>query len=399
MPAEADAATEEKKKLDLEKVRAIVDKVPGAKIFQEGDKVEGQEEREEEESEWARGEFDPVGDLAVSGFRVERGEGRDFDLATGPQCREHDDLMITLRGSLFKEGAEGFWAHKLDQKTLAARAEEKWEVALSDPRLGDYWAKSLRAMSRGDWCRFTCAAKKAQAWLQALVDCCTPVDASAPPSGTKVSIPRIGKAVVVEVRLDDWAAVYDVSKRKDKSLFKRMLEPPNAKPKKSQEEQLQESLRHAGEMKMGDAEPDEEEVSNGTIKIRPRVPDRVQARWELRRKTPEGWVSMQSVGMQRGKASGAASEFSLGSGMGGKPHWPVLDLCAGRLEEGERALFSFPASDGMLPLREVFGFTSQAPEGTQMELDMRLERMFKCSDVSEKRDGSASKFKVRYRAV
>ena len=380
--------------LDLDKVRAIVDKVPGARIFQEGDKLEGQEEREEEESEWARGDFDPVGDLVVSGFRVQRGEGREFEEATGPQCKEHDDLVISVRGSLVKTGEEGFWTVKTEEKSLSARAEEQWEVALSDERLGQYWAKSFRAMSRGDWCRFTCAAKRAQAWLQVLSDCCTPVDPSNNrPLGPKAVIPTIGKKVVVEVRLDKWTPVYDVSRKKDRTLFKRVLEVPAAKPKRGADEELKERLRRAGEMKPSGADPDDEEVSNGTVKIRPRAPDRVQLRFELRRRTAEGWESMHSAGFRNGKRSATAHEYSLGKPAGGEPQWAVLDLCAMRLEEGERAVFSFGASESMLPMRELFGF-SAIVEGTPMELDVKLERMFKCADVSEKRDNSVTKFKV-----
>ena len=55
----------------------------------------------------------------------------------------------------------------------------------------------------------------------------------------------------------------------------------------------------------------------------------------------------------------------LPPGMGGEVHWPVLDQCATRLEEGERALFSFSANEGMLPMRDVFGFNANA-DGTQV---------------------------------
>ena len=58
------------------KMKEIVAKTPGATIFQEGMKVPGQEEREEREAEWMRGDFDPMGDLVVTGRRIERGEGR-----------------------------------------------------------------------------------------------------------------------------------------------------------------------------------------------------------------------------------------------------------------------------------------------------------------------------------
>ena len=42
----------------------------GHTIFREGMKVPGQEEREEAEAEWMRGEFDPCGDLVVTGMRL-----------------------------------------------------------------------------------------------------------------------------------------------------------------------------------------------------------------------------------------------------------------------------------------------------------------------------------------
>ena len=41
-----------------------------------------------------RGEFDPGGDGVVSGYRVERGEGRSAEEATGPQPSDYDDLFI-----------------------------------------------------------------------------------------------------------------------------------------------------------------------------------------------------------------------------------------------------------------------------------------------------------------
>lgn len=154
------------KKLELEKVRQIVGSVPGARLFQPGDKIDGQEEREEIEAEWMRGEFDPCGDGVVTGLRVERGEGRSAEMATGPQPKQLDDLVITLRGSPTKEGAASFYSSKAKELDLLHRKESTWALQLSDERLMEHWANAFRAMSRGDWCRFTCAAKKAQPWLQ-----------------------------------------------------------------------------------------------------------------------------------------------------------------------------------------------------------------------------------------
>ena len=164
--------TPEEKEARIAKMRKIVEGVPGATVFQEGMKVPGQEEREEKEEEWMRGEFDPVGDLAVTGMRLERGEGRSADWASGPTCGKHDDLLITIRGSPVEGEHEPFFAPRGAEAMLAGRAESRWLVELSDPRLDEYWRASLAAMSKGDLCRFTCAAKKAQQWLQNLADCC-----------------------------------------------------------------------------------------------------------------------------------------------------------------------------------------------------------------------------------
>ena len=42
----------------------------------ESDLCPGQEERDEEDRCWARGEFDPVGDFVVSGLRLAQGNGK-----------------------------------------------------------------------------------------------------------------------------------------------------------------------------------------------------------------------------------------------------------------------------------------------------------------------------------
>ena len=68
-------------------MRRIVDQTPGATVFREGMKVPGQEEREEKEAEWMRGEFDPVGDLVVTGMRLVRGEGRSALRLSVPDTR------------------------------------------------------------------------------------------------------------------------------------------------------------------------------------------------------------------------------------------------------------------------------------------------------------------------
>lgn len=77
-------------------------------------------------------------------------------------------MRITLRGSPAREGNESFFTTRAREHELLSREQSSWVVQLSNERLSDHWAKSLRAMSRGDWCRFTCAAKKSQQWLQVL---------------------------------------------------------------------------------------------------------------------------------------------------------------------------------------------------------------------------------------
>ena len=139
--------------LDEAKVRELVAQTPGAELWREGMKLPGQEEREEREAEWMRGEFDPVGDLVVTGMRLARGEGRTAELATGPQPGEWDDVCVELRGSPRAAAAEGlFFASRGAEATLASRGHTSWMVELSDPRLSEHWRRSLRAMSHGIAC-------------------------------------------------------------------------------------------------------------------------------------------------------------------------------------------------------------------------------------------------------
>ena len=218
-----EAETPEEKEARLEKMRKIVAQTPGATIFQEGMKVPGQEKREALEAEWMRGEFDPVGDLVVTGMRLVRGEGRTADMATGPQPGDHDDVFITLRGTPVEGALDPFFMPRGAEAALANRLETKWCVALSNPKLGKYWTRALRAMSRGDLCRFTCAAKKSHTWLQALIDCCEPPgggedsndvsDAIQLPSARVVPSPS-GRDMCVEIRLDSWLKVSQVAKAK-----------------------------------------------------------------------------------------------------------------------------------------------------------------------------------------
>ena len=236
--------TPEEREARFEKMRKIVDQTPGATVFREGMKVPGQEEREEKEAEWMRGEFDPVGDLVVTGMRLVRGEGRSADEATGPQCGDFDDVFITLRGTPVEGAQDPFFAPRGAEAALANRLETKWFVSLSNPALSKYWVRSLRAMSRGDWCRFTCAAKKSQAWLQSLADCCEPSgggdgdDNSASDSRIQLPTGRVqvqpsGRDIVVELRLDSWLRCTQVAKRHKPTLFKRVLKIPDALIKES----------------------------------------------------------------------------------------------------------------------------------------------------------------------
>ena len=123
---------------------------------------------------------------------------------------------------------------------------------------------------------------------------------------------------------------------------------------------------------------------------RPRAPDRVDVRYELKlydvsAEQGAGWLIIKSVGIKDMEKVGRPLTYTLGGGMGGsvKKQWPILDACVMRLEEGERALFQFYGSDAWLPMREVFGFKEgDAKVGARMELDVKLERLVKCQDVS-----------------
>ena len=354
-------AHEEQDPLDqsvrMERMRTIVAQTPGAAVFEDGMKVPGQEEREEEEAEWMRGEFDPVGDLAVTGMRLVRGDGRSADDATGPQCGEYDDVFLTLHGTPVDGAPDPFFTPRGSEATLADRSETRWLVSLSNPKLDQYWVRSLRAMSRGDWCRFTCAAKRAQAWLQSLADCCEPAADSGvappPPSESRrdlahesrrdlanesrrdlamIQVPPSGRDVVVDVRLDSWLRCSQVGNQRDlPAMYKRVLRLPHAvlnEAKLSASARLREQLRFAagaawrtgrqkpsgGEDACGDegcasAKVDAEVGADGRIKRYPRPPDRVRVSLFLRKQLP-GFLWRQ-VAAAHGRR---ALEFSLGNG-------------------------------------------------------------------------------------
>ena len=255
----SESDTPEERAAKEKKLRDIVAKTPGAEIFTEGMKVPGQEEREEKEAEWMRGDFDPIGDLVVTGIRLVRGEGRSAEMATGPQCEEWDDLFITLRGSPVEGSYDTFFAPRGAEAALANRPETKWLVQLSDPRLTDYWRKSFRAMSKGDLCRFTCAAKKSQAWLQCLADCCLSIggdggadgrgaeDSRLAQSHARVQVQPSNRVMVVEVQLDSWLPCKNVASRKQPSLYKRILRYSTlelSQQGKSEQQRLEEQLKY-----------------------------------------------------------------------------------------------------------------------------------------------------------
>jgi len=125
----------EEKEARMERIRQVVARTPGAEVFTDGMKVPGQEESEEREAEWMRGEFDPVGDLMVTGMRLERGEGRTAEEASGPQCGEWDDLVLTLRGSPSAGSDEPFFVQRGSEALLASRAESRWFLELSNAEL------------------------------------------------------------------------------------------------------------------------------------------------------------------------------------------------------------------------------------------------------------------------
>ena len=131
-----------------ESLRQIVGSTPGAEVFTEGMKVPGQVEREEGEAELMRGDFDCGDDLAVTGQRLERGEGRSAEEASAGTSGELDDLLITLRGSPVVGTHEPFFMPRGAEVVLASRPESHWLVELSNPKLSDYWKKGCGDVRR-----------------------------------------------------------------------------------------------------------------------------------------------------------------------------------------------------------------------------------------------------------
>ena len=358
---------------DLEALHNIVAKTPGARVFQPGDRMPEEEECEEEDQRWARGEFDALDDSVVTGLRLRRGEGRGpGDPAPHPD--ELDDVTVTLRGS----PATGlFFADGGQPEVLTARPETRWRVALSDPRLSPHWVASLRAMARGDICRFTCAAKRSQAWLQSFADCCASTEpGNAPPAEDRMVVPTCTKSTVVQLRLDEWRHVTDVSSAKDRSLLKRVIAP--APPP---DESLAERLRHVG------GAPGEARA--------PRPSDRVVLAYRVfvcRAGGGGAWQLVHDAGIGAGSRAACVSIGGDGGG-GGAPR--VLELAAMQLLEGEHASFSFGASAEMLgddgsPPPEAWW--AQLPaDGAAVQLEARLCRVLRRVDVSDTRDGSAFK--------
>ena len=412
---------------DAKKIRELVARIPGAQVWQEGMKLPGQLEREEMEAEWMRGEFDPVGDLVVTGKRLERGEGRSADLATGPLCGEWDDCWILLRGTPVAGGSEPFYTPKGTEAALTDRAETRWLIELSDSRLNDYWRKSLRAMSRGDRCRFTCAAKKCQQVLQSLADCCLPPGETADSSNSVVAAERLaeqprsqlgpsGRDLVLEICLVDWSPVRLVSTPKQPALYKRVLAfsaEQVARTLRSRDDQLMDELRYIGDGDTAEIERCDEAEGKHAPKERrrdgrrrePRPPDRVRLRYSVARRSPLGrlfeWPL--SIGAVSGAVSGAISggrcetsvEFIVGGGSGRVAQdgayavWPILDEISRNLEEHERASFSFTAT----PERLALGAISMSA-GDRVEIDATLERLQKQKDVSRAKDNSVHKCKL-----
>jgi tetratricopeptide (TPR) repeat protein len=370
----------------LEKVRRIVAATPGAEVFTDGMKLPGQEEREERDAEWNRGEFDPVGDLVVTGIRLKRGEGRAAG-EEGATPGEHDDVIITLRGSPAQDAADIFFAPRGTEALLASREETHWLVELSNPALSEHWRKALQAMQRGDTCRFTCAAKKSQAWLQSLADCCEPLESDG--HFARVAVPPSNRSACVEMRVNRWVSVAQVapsgSQCSSLSLFKRTIELPHATRAQmvmNGEQHLREQLRHAGDYGDDDvrraddesfspsainAVAEAEPPSDGRRRRRPRPPDRVRLQYVVRARPPKAqqWVTIAPVASatpqtqgtdELGNGDGGLVEFSLGASgrqsvvegghhaaVGGPTSWPVFVEACQHLEEGERATFRFTA--------------------------------------------------------
>lgn len=438
--AATDVSEEEKEQLSDEKIKKIVAQTPGAEIFTEGMKVPGQEEREQLEAEWMRGDFDPCDDGVVYGRRLERGEGRSAEMATGPQPDEWDDLFITLRGTPVVGAEDPFFTPRGAEAALPNRFETRWLVELSNPNLQEHWAKSLRAMSRGDWCRFTCAAKKAQAWLQSLADCCEPLGGGggadvASGDDTRVVIPSgrvpvqpCGRAMIVDVRLDRWLGCTSVAKHGQPKLFKRLLELPEAVPHEvalSKDEQLEEQLRHVGDFDREEPENEAAEsrfkesakTTGGRQRRAPRAPDRVRVQYALRVKDGERTGILREVDGTAtgagGLGNGRALDFNIGGVLeGGRKPWPVLDEVLSNMESGERASFTFAADPKRLPLGNGGG--GEAPSrdaidasrylplrardevrvGALVELDVKLVHVLRQKDVSKAKDKSVFKCKL-----
>jgi hypothetical protein len=405
---------------DEKKIRELVARIPGAQVWQEGMKLPGQLEREEMEAEWMRGEFDPVGDLVVTGKRLERGEGRSADLATGPQCGEWDDCRILLRGTPVAGGSEPFYTPKGTEAALADRAETMWLVKLSDSRLNDYWRKSLRAMSSGDRCRFTCAAKKCQQVLQSLADCCLPPGETDDGSHSAIAAeslaeqPRTqlgpsGRDLVIEMCLVDWSPVRLVSTPKQPALYKRVLAfsaEQVARTQRSRDDQLLDELRHVGDGDSAEIErwdeaegkPAPNERRRDGRRREPRPPDRVRLRYSVARRTPLG--RLVGLPLSAGTASGAifetSVEFIVGGGNGrlaqdgARAVWPILDQISRNLEEHERASFDFTATTEGLAL----GAPPLLSAGDLIEIEATLERLQRQKDVSRAKDNSVHKCKL-----
>lgn len=390
LAANAQQKRDAKEEAEVERMRRLVASTPGAEVVTESTKMPGQEEREEAEAEWARGEFDPCGDLVVTGLRLERaGAGAG---ASSPGA--DDDVVVTVR--VLRRGetaaAASLIARHGAETPSAHGAAPRWLIQLADPRLGEHWRGSLLAMARGDRCKFTCAPKRASGWLEALAACCRPHAGPAAAHAAAAAAPAAesegGGSAAVELVLVDVLPVANVAKRGEPPLYKRVLAraPAAAGPEgpSGGERRLREQLRYAGESRGLVRDGKEGGEERGRT---PRPADRVRVAFALRSEEEGGggWSGGGSGEDEEGEA--APMEFQLGGAMhgaGGAGHgapalggaWPALEAAVATMEAGERASFGF------------------VRDGERLSLGVHLLSLMRQCDLSAARDGSIAKRKI-----
>ena len=119
-----------------------------------------------------------------------------------------------------------------------------------------------------------------------------------------MQVQTCGRDQIVDVRLDKYLPVRSVAKHGRPTLYKRLLELSNATKAEaglSQEEALQEALKHVGDFDR--EEPDENNPPDvpGHVRRGPRPPDRVRLLYCLRKRCPPYLFQTITGGGERGK--------------------------------------------------------------------------------------------------